>query len=528
MQNISATPHAVTNDPPFTGDTKNLLRISQVKWMKKTPDNSFTLAYIDPQNPSQSPAPTLEIIAGSDNPTEEIIVDGNLKAFILQGVTHATPHSTPGGRIYLAGGIPMATPQSTATSNIAQMTSGNAGETGELAINYATKEVLQMTYDSGFNQSDFNLFIGKIGANGEIEAGNSHHLKIKSTVLNPSSEVWKSNTMELRLYGEETNDNYILGGHTTLAHGSSNEAEFIAGKMKGAIWDLVPGLYGGNSGEVNIRGFGASTIGSTGWDPDRVTIKMGRSAFNSGDALTINLASGGAIALSSSHKRAYITDQFFAAYDVANGHWIAATPQDSYDEYTSWGYWGNGSGEVGYWVAGHDKGVSSVSYFGNPSSGLLVANAPQTLRYIGKVMGHLNKFESGSSTTAIERVALENSSITLNFDVGGGQNAVAAGSKLELHAPRLSQGIKDFVIPIQNLAGQPAITTTPLPNPNPRSTFKAEFGNLSNGSSVAGGIQGEFYGDEAWAIGGAFGLKTNAGTNDRYEAVGVFHGRKQL
>lgn len=506
------------SDNPSSG---RLLEISEVQWQ----GNRFILTYRNPRDPDQTPRPTLEVVATSNN-SEQIVIGGTPWAFILRDVARdQNPSDTPGTSLFLAGGVPYGKDSSgqgidLPTHGIAQTTRKSSRGISKLMINYATKELLEMSYDGGA----MSLLVGKIKPNGEVDPQNAHYFIRSLFPGSPTLRTQDPEDIRLRLYGKEGSGNYIIGGYSALqgAPSSGKEVEFIAGRMSE---DPTQGMM---SEGLWLQGFGASPK-SNQWDAkDNVTIKFNRQASASGDSIQIESPGNAAQAISTSSLRAYMSDEEFAFFDKTSQKWLVSTPEDDDNEYLSWGYWGSISSvgywgnadttPINYWVAGKaDSAQAAAAWIakeiGSPGT-------PATLKYKGDVMGHIN--------VGLDRNRLhDDSEIKLAFNVGGDSSKIIAGDDSKLTLKFDGGTIK---VPIINLAQSNAIDHTTHPN---KATFKGAFGaatipGAQSPVAATGEIRGGFYGDEAQAIGGAFQLGISpAGSATTYQAAGVFRGKKQ-
>lgn len=506
---------------PNNSSSGYLLGISEVQWQ----GNRFILTYRNPRDPDQTPRPTLEVVATSNNP-EQIVIGGTPWAFILRDVARdQNPSDTPGTSLSLAGGVPYGKDSSgqgidLPTHGIAQTTRKSSRGISKLMINYATKELLDMRYDG----RSFSLLVGKIKPNGEVDPQKTHYFIRSLFPGGPTHRTQDLEDIRLRLYGKEGSGNYIIGGYSALqdASTSEKEVEFIAGRMS-----ENPSL-GGTTGELSLQGFGASPK-SNQWDAqDNVTIKFNRQEGALGGSIKIE-SSGNVAQISTKSLRAYMSDKEFAFFDKISQKWLVSTPKDDDNEYLSWGYWGSISSvkywgntdttPINYWVAGKADSAQAAAAWIADKIG--TQSGTSDLKYKGGVMGHIN--------VELKRRNLhDDSEIKLAFNVGGGSSKIIESDDSKLTLKFVGGTIE---VPILNSAQSNAIDHATNPG---KATFKGAFGaatipDVQSPVAATGEIRGGFYGDEAQAIGGAFqlGISPAADSPTPYQAAGVFHGKKQ-
>lgn len=167
------------------------------------------------------------------------------------------------------------------------------------------------------------------------------------------------------------------------------------------------------------------------------------------------------------------------------------------NEYVSWGYWqvsndGNPSSILNFWVAGIDATSAATHVAGLTST---------SYTYTGKSIGYVYD-SSSSSYKGIDET--NNNIVSLKFDFGSG-TPINSSSYIQFQ----TNGTTPEVWKLDNLGG--CLGT---------GTFTATSNvTINNGQpmSEAGNIHGDFYGNQAQALGGSFKAAVDTKT-----AIGVF------
>jgi len=185
-------------------------------------------------------------------------------------------------------------------------------------------------------------------------------------------------------------------------------------------------------------------------------------------------------------------------FDTTQGYMIADNTISN--DYVSWGYWAINSSDStqlttkkNYWVGGSQADAdAAISHIAG-----LTTNTQYT--YAGKVLGDVE--EAGLPYT----IDSSTSNVQLKFDFGGGVNALNSASFI------------NFIANGKQWNLQPTLTTPTVTNGTFSGGLTGTVTTTSSTPVTSGAIQGQFYGDQAQAVGGTFNAATSTAA-----AVGVF------
>ena len=405
-----------------------------------------------------------------------------------------------------------------------------------------------------------------IGNNEKVKSyRNKYNFTYSSSNTNLNSYISASNNANLNFLGSDIQAlNYSLSNsETTNTYGNSLGSSTTSGQTNGISFLQKDKIVDAKtSGTSNLKGYiNADTYGTSSYDihmrkaSNNLSLDLnaqtgkitGTASVNNSEGDVdnqISMSFDGEIASDTSY---YINDDIFGVmakkgdstykagndeYDLNdNTGYLIAVPDGKIvdnefkvfdsndnpltsDDDSSWGYWtakfsdGSSSGSQFFvspfatWVAGVETPTSVVDD---------VLNASSNTRYTfeGAVIGSVLNGSNGT----IESIILDGSTankVTLNFDLGAGDNA-------------LTSGVMNFSS--KNTQWNMNINSS-------TNVSNTGFSSSLSGTNITGNLEGKFYGsDSIKSVGGSFNssLTQNSGANDiiTHKAQGVFKALKK-